>query len=155
MAPTPRVTFRGFTFAAGTPAAIKWAEAQAGFTFRIIQGGYNVGKVGASAGTHDKDAVDFSARGCTREDILAMVNALRDAGFAAWHRTVAQGFDAPHVHAVRFGADVSPSAAAQLVAFDLGRDGLVQAKPDSNKYRPEAPVRWGVIVRKPVKRKTK
>lgn len=147
------VKFRGYTFAPGTPAAIKWAETQAGFTFRIVQGGYNTGGVGASAGTHDKDAVDFSVRGLTATEIRDMVNALRDAGFAAWHRTVAQGFDAAHVHAVRFASDVSPAAATQLVAFDKGRDGLAANKPDTNKYRPEPPVRWGVLARKPITRK--
>lgn len=146
------VKFRGFAFAPGTPAAIKWAERRAGFTFGITQGGYHTG-VAASSGTHDKDAVDLSVRGLTDTQIDDMVTALRDAGFAAWHRTVAQGFDIQHVHAIRVGnGDLSRVAAQQAVAYDAHRDGLKGNHPD-NTYHPSPKVKWGVILRKPIVRK--
>lgn len=147
-----KVKFRGYTFAPGTPAAIKWAEHKAGFTFHITQGGYNVG-VAASAGTHDKDAVDFSVHGLTKHDIAEMVASLRDAGFAAWHRTTAQGFDSEHVHAIRVGnGDLSRVALQQAVAYDSHRDGLKGNAPD-NTYHPSPKVKWGVLARKPIVRK--
>ena len=144
--------FRGFTFAIGTPAAILWAEKAAGFGFTITQGGYNTG-VAASSGTHDKDAVDFSVRGLDQREIQHMVTALRNAGFAAWHRTVDQGFDVEHVHAIRVGnGDLSRVAAQQATAFDHCRDGLKDNGPDPT-YHPNPPVKWGVLARKPIKRK--
>lgn len=147
------VKFRGYKFAPGTPAAIRWAEKRAGFTFRISQGGYNQGGVSASAGTHDKDAVDFTVRGLTHAQVATMVRALRDAGFAAWHRTTNQGFDSEHVHAVRLGnGDLSRVAAQQAIAYDAHRDGLKSNAPD-NTYHPQPKVRWGLLVNKPVIRK--
>jgi hypothetical protein len=147
-----RVKFRGFTFAPGTPSAIKWAEKKAGFTFGIAQGGYHVG-VAASSGTHDKDAVDFSVRLLSHDQIALMVKSLRDAGFAAWHRTIDQGFDSEHVHAIRVGsqADLSRVALQQAEAFDNHRDGLKDNAPD-NSYHPNPKVRWGTLVNKPVTR---
>lgn len=147
------VKFRGFRFARGTPAAIKWAERRAGFTFGIAQGGYHTG-VAASSGTHDRDAVDFSVRTLDDREIDDMVHALRDAGFAAWHRTVAQDFDSEHVHAVRLGpqADLSRVAAQQAVAFDAHRDGLKGNGRDDT-YHPSPKVRWGLLLNKPIKRK--
>ena len=148
------VRFRGYRFAPGTPAAIKWAEKRAGFTFTITQGGYNVGGVSASAGTHDKDAVDFSVRGLGHMQIAKMVRCLRDAGFAAWHRTTEQGFSSDHVHAIRLGdnADLSRVALQQARAFDAHRDGLAANKPDDT-YHPTPKVKWGVLVNRPIRRK--
>ena len=146
------VRFRGFTFAPGTPAAIRWAEKRAGFTFGIAQGGYHVG-VDASAGTHDRDAVDFTVHGLGHIQIERMVRALRDAGFAAWHRTKADGFDSEHVHAIRLGnGDLSRVAQQQAVAFDQHRNGLKNNAPD-NTYHPNPKVRWGLLLNKPTVRK--
>jgi hypothetical protein len=53
------------------------------------------------------------------------VLALRKAGFAAWHRTPAQGPWPDHVHAVLIGhPDLAPAAQRQVTAYLNGRDGL-------------------------------
>lgn len=151
--PTPlqRVKFRGYTVTRRTKAMIEWAEQQAGFNFTLAQGSYNAGGVAASGGTHDKEAVDFSVRGYTDAKRIKMVRALKDAGFAAWHRDPIPGTWGEHVHAVPIKGDLSPSAAAQVLSYDAGRDGLRGNRPD-NTYRPSPRVAWSWLRRKPVKR---
>lgn len=151
--PTPmqKVKFRGYTVTRRTKAMIEYAEKLAGFNFTIAQGSYNPGGVAASAGTHDREAVDFSVRNYNVAKRRAMVRALKDAGFSAWHRDPIPGTWGEHVHAVPIGGDLSPLAAAQVLAFDAGRDGLKGNRPD-NTYRPAPRVKWSWLLRKPVKR---
>ena len=148
-----QIRFRGFTFDPRTIAMIKWAEKRAKFTFTIKQGSYHPG-VGASAGTHDGGgAVDFAppADPVQRETMLI---ALKDAGFAAWHRAPLANVWGEHIHAVAFGCkDLATVARHQLVAFDNGHDGLKDNGPDDHSYRPEPPVTFSLPLLKPIKRK--
>lgn len=110
---------------------LREAEAISGVHIRIIQG-KNPGGVSASAGTHDGWGVidirthDYDLSTCAHLEL-----ALRIVGFAAWLRTVAQGFSGQHIHAVAIGDNgVSPSAAAQIVAYKNGHNGLKGNGPD-------------------------
>ena len=95
-----------------------------GGPMRITQGSYSTG-VSASAGTHNGGGVlDLSTRGLTRSQINRRVRALRTVGFAAWHRTPADGFSS-HIHAVAVKCpDLAPLAALQVVDLRRGRNGL-------------------------------
>lgn len=127
------VTWRGFKFDRLTIAAIEAAEELLGRKFRIMQGSYNQGKVGASAGTHDGGgAVDFAVEGLNNRD----VRVLRVVGFAAWHRIPSEGPWSEHIHAVLIGNErLAPSAARQVEAYKAGRNGLVSNKRDDT-WRP-------------------
>jgi hypothetical protein len=151
-----KVTFRGHAFDDRTVEMILWAEKLAGFKFRISQGSYNTGGVAASAGTHDGGgAVDFSVRLLTEKKRVAMVKALKDSGFAAWYRTIDQGFDSNHVHAIAIGCkDLAPLAAAQVRDYDAHKNGLKGHAPDPT-YRPDPKVKWDMKVGMPVSREPK
>lgn len=88
--------------------------------FSVFQGGWNPGGVAASGTTHDKDAVDAGPA------TLAVQNALRANGLAAWIRTPAEGF-IYHIHGVPLpGAGTpSPQAAWQAQDFLRGGNGLL------------------------------
>lgn len=147
-----RVTFRGFRFNRKTVRMIRWAERRAGFKFTIAQGSFNAGGVAASAGTHDGSALDVGAAGLSRERRTAIVHALKDAGFAAWYRSPADGF-APHIHAIPLDdKQVSSAARDQLVQYDLRRNALANNAPDRT-YRPSPRVRWSYTLNRPVRRK--
>lgn len=96
----------------------------------ITQGGWNAGAVSASATSHDCDAVDISVRSLSTEQVATIVTTLRMLGWAAWLRTVAQGFT-PHIHAIPVGwgyvsgsAWLTGSAAFQAAEYLAGRNGL-------------------------------
>lgn len=146
------IKFRGFTFDPVTPFALVHAEGLAGFEFRITQGSYST-VVAASSGTHDRGGcVDFSVRGLPEAKIAKAVKALRDSGFAAWHRVTSQGFAVDHIHAVLIGCpDLAPIAARQVIAYDAHRNGLKSNEPDPS-YRPSPKVRFDMRTRKPVPR---
>jgi hypothetical protein len=121
-----RVTFHGVTVDKYTMMALRVAEHWLGYELTIIQGSYHKG-VGSSAGTHDGGGVIDLAPYAWRDK----VRVLRCLGFAAWHRTTAQGNWAEHVHAVQYkNAKLSPAAAQQITAYLNGRDGLVGNRPD-------------------------
>src|SRR5690606_8273288 len=81
------------------------------WTPRLTEGSYNRGGVSASAGTHDGGGViDINVSTMTVNGMHICVQALRKAGFAAWLRTPAQGFDY-HIHAVAIGDREMSSAA--------------------------------------------
>lgn len=125
--PLARPQWRGRTnIDALTIAAIEYAEELAGKTFVVTQGSYNT-SVDASAGTHaGGGAVDLR---WTWDD--ADILALRRAGFAAWHRTPAQGGWPHHIHAVLVDHPaLSPAAARQVQAYRDGRNGLANNGPD-------------------------
>jgi len=129
------VTWRGKWFDRMTVQAIEAAEKGYGGKFAILQGSYNggTGKVSASAGTHDGGgAVDVAPT----KNPAAVVRALRSVGFAAWHRLPSEGPWVEHVHAILIGnARVSASAARQVAAYRVGRNGLVSNKVDPT-WRP-------------------
>jgi hypothetical protein len=132
--PLERITFRGKTLDRKTAAALAIAERRLGYELTITQGSYNPGGVGASGGTHDRGGVvDLAAFDAARK-----VRVLRSLGFAAWHRLPSQGPWVEHVHAVLAGhEDLSPAAAAQVVAYRNGRNGLANNAPDPNTFRPD------------------
>lgn len=135
------VHWRGHRFSAPMRDALEeWrrlATAEA-IPFTITQGGWNAGRVAASAGTHDGDAVDLSVRGMTRSQCARLIELGRMIGIACWLRTSshlwgvpAQGFTVAHIHGVPNGWG-SPSAGArqQAAAYRAGRDGLARNGPD-------------------------
>jgi hypothetical protein len=148
-----RRTFRGHTFNRRTIRMLKWAEKNAGFTFNVAQGSYNQGGVSASAGTHDGAAVDLGMWGVSPRRRRKALKAMKRAGFAAWMRTPAQGFD-PHIHAIPFGdPTVSSSAREQRRNYDGGRDGLARNGADPNPWRPNYPRTFSFWQRRPKRRK--
>lgn len=132
--PLDHVTFRGKTMDRKTAAALAIAEQRLGYELTVVQGCYNVGGVGASAGTHDLGGViDLSPFDWQRK-----VRVLRGLGFAAWHRPTLPGVWGEHIHAVMIGhQDLAPAAARQVVSFKAGRDGLAGNGIDPDKYHPD------------------
>jgi TP901 family phage tail tape measure protein len=112
------VRWHGGTFTENFARHLMRAYAMA--RFNVFQGGWNPGGVAASGSTHDKDAVDAGPA------TLAVRNALRASGIAAWIRTPAEGF-IYHVHGVPLpGAGTpSPQAAWQAQDYLRGGNGLL------------------------------
>jgi hypothetical protein len=123
-----RNTSRGVTLNNRTLWMLQDAEKRAGGgKFRLMQGSYNKGGVGASGGTHDGGGAMDIAPG----NVNAQLKALREAGFAAWYRTPAEGFPY-HIHAIAIGdKEMSPSAAIQIKNYFDGDDGLVGPARDT------------------------
>ena len=114
----------------------------------VTQGGYNGTAVEASAGTHASDAVDFSVRGLTREQVAKAIEAGRKVGIFLSFRTTkvgkwgvrAQGFTGYHLHGVPNGwGNPSAGARRQIDYTDTrgvkrgyrnGRDGLASNRLD-------------------------
>jgi len=119
---------------ARTRDMLRAAEAMLQEDLTLVQGSYRAGAgATASAGTHDGGGVvdirtwDLPSKGLTPERVVL---ALRRVGFAAWYRTEAQGFD-PHIHAVAIGdKQLHPTAARQVEAYRVGRNGLASNGPD-------------------------
>lgn len=130
--PDPRLErpyWRGRTNVdAVTIHGIERAEQIGGHEFVITQGSYQAGAgEPLSAGTHDRGGV-VDLRWCGHS---ACIRALRVAGFAAWHRTPAQGPWPDHVHAVGIGHPyLAPAASRQVDAYRAGRNGLASNGPD-------------------------
>ena len=123
-----------------TLAKLRLAEERLGFTFTIVQGSYRGGEgAAASAGTHDDGGV-IDLRTWNLPAHITPWQALvelRRAGLIAWYRTSAQGFD-PHIHAVDYGnPSLHPSAAAQVRAWAMGKNGLANNGPDDG---PKVPI---------------
>ena len=146
-------TFRGYHFDERTIQMIKYVEKELGKKLTVTQGSYSKGTVAASAGTHDGGgAVDFSAKGYTEQEIKVIVRALRDAGFAAWHRLDTPNVWPEHIHAIAIACpDLAQSAKNQVKAFDKHKDGLKTNKPDYS-YHPKPKVKFDAKLNKPVKR---
>lgn len=125
-----RVVYGGKTVNVRTKVMLDRARGLMGLAghFNLTQGSYNRG-VGASAGTHDGGGVvDINTSGLA---INATLRALRQAGFAAWYRTPAEGF-AYHIHAVAIGdREMSSAARSQVSAYARGRNGLANNRADS------------------------
>lgn len=116
-----------------THQALLVAEKRLGYPLTITQGSYNAGGVAASAGTHDGGGVvDLAPYDWRRK-----VRVLREIGFAAWHRTPAQGPWPEHIHAVLIGnRKLAPAAARQVDSYRAGRDGLAGNALDPT-WRPD------------------
>lgn len=121
-----KTTYGGKTVNQRTKDMLVQAATLYGSNFGLTQGSYNAGGVAASAGTHDGGGVvDVSVY----DD--KMLKALRQVGFAAWHRTPAEGF-AHHIHAVAIGdKEMAPSAKDQVTSYFNGRNGLANNGPDT------------------------
>lgn len=137
---TDRTTLNGHTVNYGTLQAFRLAQHYMGIALvkYVIQGSYNGTNVGASAGTHaGGGALDFDVRGWSPNMIAVLITWLRFAGFAAWHRLPSEGPWIEHVHAILAGdPDLSQQAAAQVIAYRNGRNGLATNAPDTFGWRP-------------------
>lgn len=114
--------------------ALKRAWGIAGFSWGLTQGSYNAGGVAASAGTHDGGgAIDVNIGGFSFKQLVSIVHALRQAGFAAWHRTTAEGFSGDHIHAELLGDPAaSPGAKAQWTDYMHHLSGLAGHGQDTD-----------------------
>jgi hypothetical protein len=132
-----RIPFRGYLLDQASIDAFLVAEKLTGWTLPVMQGSWSTG-VAASAGTHaGGGAIDVGLRDAAGNLRSAWeqtwtVRNLRRAGFRAWRRTPAQGFPY-HAHGI-LGGDplVSPDAAAQLVQWDRGLNGLADHGSDDD-----------------------
>lgn len=129
-----RVLFHGKPTDRRTADNARRVEARLGVTFVCWQGSYSTG-VEASAGTHDGGgALDLNVPGGLPPEKI--VRHLRNAGFAAWYRTYAQGFD-PHIHALDIGNDrLAPLAQSQVTSYLHGGTGLASGGDDPQPFRP-------------------
>lgn len=116
---------------ARTRANLTEVERLAGVTLTVIKG-QKIAKGDSSAGTHDGfGVVDLRTAGWSTDTRVKVLTALRETGNAAWYRTVAQGFDGPHIHTVLMGEpDLSPAARRQVTAYRNGHNGLANNGPD-------------------------
>ena len=133
------ITRAGRRYTPDFDAALLDAEKEAGGTWRRTQGGWNAGGVAASAGTHDRDAVDYSVAGKSEAEVAKLITACRKRGLVASFRTTrigkwgvrAQGFRSYHVHIVgNLWGHQSSGAAHQAREYRAGRDGLAGRGPD-------------------------
>lgn len=113
-------------------ALIADAAAQAGIEVpAVIQGSWSHGS--KSAGTHaGGGAFDLSVRKLTTAQALALVGALRERMVCAWLRTKVYGWAGdPHIHGiVADSPDLSPSARAQVAAYNRALNGLANKGRD-------------------------
>lgn len=124
-----KTTWSGKSVNQRTVNMLKAAEKRAGDSFSLTQGSYHSG-TGASAGTHDGGGVvDVSVNGLS--SVNGTVKALREVGFAAWHRLPSQGPWGEHIHAVAISdTDMAPQAQEQAGAYFQGRNGLADNGKD-------------------------
>ena len=96
--------------------------------FVVTQGSYQAGHGDPkSAGTHDLGGV-VDLRWCGH---VTCIRALREAGFAAWHRTPPQGDWPDHIHAVVIGHPMLANVAEEQVDdYLIGRNGLAHSGLD-------------------------
>lgn len=96
----------------------------------LFQGSYHSG-TDDSAGTHDGGgALDFNTAGKSAKEIRTMVEGLRRAGFAAWHRAE-PAWDDDHIHVIAIGdRDLASGARTQVREYFAGGDGLSGSAPD-------------------------
>ena len=149
--PYGRVGWRGVTLNRRTIDALRWVEKRS-FPLSPAQGSYNRG-VSASGGTHDGGgAIDLRVGGYSTDQRIAVVRALKDAGFAAWYRESVPGLWGAHIHALLIGdKEMAAGARSQVVSYDAGRDGLAGNRVDAT-YRPKPRKRWAYTLGRPVSR---
>ena len=129
-----RTTRDGRSVDRWTAQALDAAQEKCGLTLTVTQGSWST-SVGASAGTHaGGGVVDLKP---TTNPTKA-VKALRECGFAAWHRKPGQGPWPSHIHAVLINnTQAAASAKRQVVAYEGGLNGLANGGPDDG---PKVPV---------------
>lgn len=122
-----RTTRNGCKVDRWTAQALDAAQEKCGLTLTVTQGSWST-SVGASAGTHaGGGVVDLKP---TTNPTKA-VKALRECGFAAWHRKPGQGPWPSHIHAVLINnTQAAASAKRQVVAYEGGLNGLANNGPD-------------------------
>jgi hypothetical protein len=91
---------------------------------KIVQGGYNPGKVGASSGTHDEDAIDFATKLFSEARSKLWERCVWEVGFASWRRIYIAGLWSAHTHSLPKGGQLSPAADRQIVQWHQGDDAL-------------------------------
>lgn len=130
--PGARTTHTGKTVNARTQAMLAEAQRLLGRKLVLDQGSYNPGGDPTSKGTHDGGgAVDINVDGMSKATWTRTVKVLRTVGFAAWHRTPAQGPWPYHIHAVAISdPDLSGPAQHQVGDYYLGKNGLADQAPD-------------------------
>jgi hypothetical protein len=133
-----QVIWRGRRFNERTVAMLQEMERLLGFKLVYTQGSYNK-SVAASGGTHDGGgAVDISVKDQRTGELFPMIrrqrirDAGRQVGFAMWIRDPSQSPDFPwHVHGIAIDdEELSPGAAAQVVQYHKGTNGLVSHGKD-------------------------
>ena len=148
--PMTRRRWRGHTLNVRTIEQIKWVEEQSGFKVKVTKGSYRNSGTSTIGSTHAGGGVfDCSVANMTPEEIDGLVQVLRKAGFAAWHRTPEQGPWKAHIHAVSLDdPDLSIAAQWQTQSFLQGRNGLRSNAVDHTP-RPNPPVTWNYALKTP------
>lgn len=128
---TKRVKHDGKTVDLLTHVALLEAEKKLGYQLTIVQGSFTTA-VAASAGTHSGGgAVDLSPYEWQKK-----VKAMRQVGFAAWHRTAIPGVWGEHIHCILIGDKLlSPAAKEQVTQYYNHENGLADHGPDTE-WRP-------------------
>lgn len=127
---------------------LECAEKRLGYKLVVTQGSYNAGGVAASAGTHDGGgAFDLSINGYSPSQVDEVILHLRQVGFAAWHRTVAQGggsWSTAHIHAIAIGdAELSYGAKSQVSDYYARKNGLASHATDDGPWLDPIPT-WRI-----------
>lgn len=126
------VEWRGKRF---DPRTAKMLAEVARLTKPLIQptqGSYST-SVKVSANTHaGGGAVDLRVHGWSGSTITDVVRIMRTVGFAAWHRTPAEGDWPHHIHGIAIGCeDLGENAKKQVASYKNGRNGLKSNKADT------------------------
>lgn len=137
-----KVNVDGHTLNRRTAKMLTCAEGRLGYSLSVMQGSYN-NTVGASAGTHDGGgALDVAPTSHPSDIVLA----LRQVGFAAWHRLPSQGPWPEHIHAIAIGdPEMSSGAALQVREYYAGQDGLAGSGEDNGPRLHPIPV-WPIRI---------
>ncbi len=129
------VTWRGVKLDAQTRDILVELDKLVGPNVQIqpTQGSYS-NAVGASAGTHaGGGACDLTVRNLTPWQVDLVVFLARRLGCAAWHRSATEGDWSPHIHLInKTCKDLSASAKKQVEAYNHGKNGLQNGKPDKH-----------------------
>lgn len=135
-----KTLFRGKLVNNRTAAMIMQAEAILGRKFHITQGSFS-NSVKASGTTHSGGgAIDTNGPGGWSRAVAA----LRQVGFAAWHRSPSQGPWGHHIHAIAMGdPTASSSAKRQVRDYLAGGDGLGSPGPSGRLGRTPSAYRQG------------
>ena len=139
---------------ARTDSAVAWVEKKSGLNMPIVQGSYKSrygGGADASKGTHDGGGIiDVSIAGMSARDRVNLMHWAKRAGFFGWFRHGPGWEGNEHLHlGLRKHRNLAPLAAAQEIAYDNRRNGLVSNLRD-NTWRPLIPRRWSHRRNRPV-----
>jgi hypothetical protein len=125
---TERTTFEGIRTTKRTVRMIKEAR----FLFKLRGGGASPGisqggwstSVGASKGSHDRDALDFRTRLFSSTRRLLWEWCVWEVGFASWRRTYLAGIWPAHDHALPKNGWLSDVATRQIWQWNQGDNAL-------------------------------